>query len=94
VSSSEESDNADEGSDGNVTDDTKYSGEVGRSGSVWSAISDGSGILKTTTIEVKEEVTESLGSSTRSSVVPKEWKEALQSKADVEPSGLLSMIVE
>lgn len=94
MSSLEESDNTDEGSGGNVTDDTEYSGEIERNGSVWSTISNGSGILKTTTIEVKEEATESLGSSTRSSVVPKGWEEALQSKADNGPSGLLSTIVE
>lgn len=92
MSSSEESDNTDEGTGSNSTDDTTYSGEAERNGSIWSAISEGSGILKTTTIEIKEEMAGSVGSSTRSSVVPKEWEEMMT--AEEEPSGIFKMIVE
>ncbi len=56
--------------------------------------SEGKGILKTITIEITEEVVESSESSARSSVVSKEWEEELQSKADEDLSGLMSLIIE
>lgn len=93
MSSSEESDEA---NGGNSTDDTKYSGEEERNGSIWSAVSEGSGILKTTTIEIEVETDEWLGSSTRSSslVVPKEWEDTLPPRIKEAPSELLDMVVE
>ena len=90
-SSSEESDEA---NGGNSTDNTKHSEETERTGSVWSAISEG-GILKTTTIEIKVETDEGLSSSTRSSsTVPKEWEEALPLDIEEAPSELLSTVIE
>lgn len=85
---------SDEANGGNSTDDFKYSGEEKRGGSVSSATSVNSGILKTTTIEIRTETDESQGSSTRSSlVVPKGWEDALPMSMDG-TSDLLSMVVE
>lgn len=82
---------------GNSTDDTRRSEETGRTGSILSATSEGNGILKTITIEIKVEPDDhvSLGSSTRSSlIVPKEWEDALPPNLNEAPSELLSMVVE
>lgn len=79
---------------GSSTDDTKYSEEEERNESVWSTISEGHGILKTTTIEITEETAESVESSARSSAVPMEWEEVLQVEAGDEPSVMLSLVVE
>ena len=51
MSSSVESD-AETG--GSSIDDTRYSGEQEQNGSVWGAISEASGTMETTTIEIRE----------------------------------------
>ncbi|KAJ8107168.1 hypothetical protein OPT61_g9052 [Boeremia exigua] len=88
-------------SDGGVcgvsTDEINHSKGEERVGSVWSAVSEGSGIVKTTTIEIRDEAAESAESaesSARSSVIPKEWEEMLQFKAGEEGFGLMTMVIE
>ncbi|KAJ4992744.1 hypothetical protein SVAN01_01790 [Stagonosporopsis vannaccii] len=77
-----------------VTEQRAYSEEEERNGSIWSVVSEGSGILKTTTIEIKEEAAESIDSSARSSAVPNEWEEALQAKTEGELSEPLDLILK
>jgi hypothetical protein len=91
-SSSEESDEA---NGGNSPDHTKHSEDTERTGSIWSAIIESNGILKTTTIEIGIETDGLSSSSTRSSlVVPKEWEDAQPLGIEEAPTELLSMVVE
>lgn len=57
-------------------------------------VSQGSGIVETTTIDITEGAVESVGSSAMSSATPKEWEEVLQAKIESALSESTDLIVE
>ena len=69
----------------NLSEGTESSGEQERNGSVWSALSEGSGssgIMKTTTVEIRRDA------------MPGDWEDILESTTDEDSTEAWSFVIE